>query len=172
MVTKIKYVQSCICQCHCGSACTGCHCQFWSNPDLHHGRHSYAQQVMLNKPVPFLDGAKVVSTHMCDIEIPGIPITLTGHIIPNLSIDSLFGIHVLAKAGCMVTLNSNKCVVKFKGQEILRGYKDPSMNLWTPPLVLRHVQPPNMTMSCPCWPALCWPAPIHALQKVTATAAA
>jgi hypothetical protein len=73
---------------------------------------------------------------MCVIEIPGIPITLTGHIIPNLSIGSLFGIHILAKAGCMVTLNSDNCVLKFKGQEILQGYMTPAQICGPSPLVL------------------------------------
>jgi hypothetical protein len=40
------------------------------------------------------DGRQVLSTHMCDIHIKGLPFPLTGHIIPNLSIASLFGICV------------------------------------------------------------------------------
>jgi hypothetical protein len=42
--------------------------------------------------VSLADGRQVTSTHMCDIKIKGLPITLTGHIIPNLSIALLFGI--------------------------------------------------------------------------------
>ncbi len=37
-------------------------------------------------------GLQVVSTHMCDIHIDALPFVLTGHIIPDLSIASLFRI--------------------------------------------------------------------------------
>jgi len=53
--------------------------------------------------VALADGRIVVSTHMCDIKIDGLPTVLTGHIIPDLSIASLFGIRVLTEAGCTVT---------------------------------------------------------------------
>ncbi len=39
--------------------------------------------------VSLADGREVVSTHMCDIHIDGLPLVLTGHIIPDLSIASL-----------------------------------------------------------------------------------
>jgi hypothetical protein len=52
--------------------------------------------------VVLADGRRVMSTHMCDIIIPGLPTTLMGHIVPELSIASLFGIHVLTEAGCTV----------------------------------------------------------------------
>ncbi len=52
------------------------------------------------------DGRWVLSTHMCDIVIPGLPTTLVGHIIPELSIASLFGIRVLAEAGCTVKFDN------------------------------------------------------------------
>ncbi len=42
--------------------------------------------------VALVDGCQVMSTHMCNIQINGLPVTLTGHIIPNLSIALLFGI--------------------------------------------------------------------------------
>jgi len=44
------------------------------------------------------DGRRVMSTHMCDIIIPGLLTTLVGHIVPELSIASLFGIRVLTEA--------------------------------------------------------------------------
>ncbi len=50
--------------------------------------------------VALADGQIVLSTHMCDIEIDGLPTVLTGHIIPDLSIVSLFGIRVHTEAGC------------------------------------------------------------------------
>jgi hypothetical protein len=65
------------------------------------------------------DGRQVKSMHICDINIPGLPTTLVGHIVPNLAIASLFGIRVLCKAGCTVTFNDDKCNVYFKDKLIL-----------------------------------------------------
>ena len=84
--------------------------------------------------VALADGHKVVSTHMCDVDIPGLPFPLVGHIIPDLSIASLFGIRVLTDVGCTVTFDIDKCVVNFNGREIMRGYKDPTTDLWTLPI--------------------------------------
>ena len=41
------------------------------------------------------DGRKVKSTHECDINIPGLPFMLTGHIVPMLAVASLIGIRPL-----------------------------------------------------------------------------
>ncbi len=84
--------------------------------------------------VALADGRMVLSTHMCDINIDGLPTVLTGHIIPDLSIASLFGIRVLTEAGCMVTFDKNNCIVRYNGAIILRGVKDPATDLWTLPL--------------------------------------
>ncbi len=84
--------------------------------------------------VTLADGQQVWTTNMCDIDIPGLPYTLIGHIIPNLSIACLFGIRVLTAVGCTVTFDNNKCIVTFNGKEILHGYKDPRTDLWTLPL--------------------------------------
>jgi hypothetical protein len=73
-----------------------------------------------------------MSTHMCDIILPGLPTTLVGHIIPELSIASLFGI---TEAGCTVTFDNLKCVVQYNNRTILVGLKDPTMDLWTLPIV-------------------------------------
>jgi hypothetical protein len=40
------------------------------------------------------NGWQVVSTHMCDIHIAGLPFVLTGHFITNLSSTTLYGIQV------------------------------------------------------------------------------
>jgi hypothetical protein len=89
------------------------------------------QPLTINLP----DGRQIKSTHICDINIPGLPTTLTGHIVPNLTIASLFGIRVLCKAGCKVVFDDDKCDVFYQGKLILRGYKDPSTDLWTLPIV-------------------------------------
>jgi hypothetical protein len=76
-----------------------------------------------------------MSTHMCDIIIPGLPTTLVGHIVPELSIASLFEIRVLTEAGCTVKFDIEKCVVKYNGKIILIGMKDPTTDLWTLPII-------------------------------------
>jgi hypothetical protein len=85
--------------------------------------------------VALADGRQVISTHMCDIVIPGLPTTLVGHIVLELSIASLFGIRVLAEAGCTVKFDNQKCVVKYNSKIILVGMKDPMTDLWTLPIV-------------------------------------
>ena len=45
-------------------------------------------QLTINLP----NGKKVVSTHVCDIKIPGLLTMLTGHILPSLKVASLIGI--------------------------------------------------------------------------------
>jgi hypothetical protein len=80
------------------------------------------------------DGSKVTSTHICDIKIPGLPMVLTGHIVPGITIASLIGIRILCKAGCKVIFDNEKCKVFYENNIILRGYKDPTTNLWTLPI--------------------------------------
>jgi len=81
------------------------------------------------------DECRVMSSHMCDIIIPGLPTTLVGHVVPKLSIASLLGILVLTAAGCTVKFDIEKCVVKYNGKIILMGMKDPTTDLWTLPIV-------------------------------------
>ena len=51
------------------------------------------------------DGRKIVSSHICDVRIPGLPTVLTGHIMPDMTTASLFGICILCKAGCKVVFD-------------------------------------------------------------------
>ncbi len=69
------------------------------------------RKTMCPLKVALADRRRVMSTHMCDIIIPGLPTTLVGHIVPGLSIASLFGIRVLTEAGCTVKFDIKKCVV-------------------------------------------------------------
>ena len=64
------------------------------------------------------DGKQVVSTHVCDIYIPGLPTMLTGHIVPSLKVASLIGIRPLCKAGCKVVFDNEKCEVIFNNKVI------------------------------------------------------
>jgi hypothetical protein len=74
-----------------------------------------AKQLTINLP----DGSQVKSTHLCNITIPGLPVVLTGHIVPRLSIASLIGICVLCKAGCKVVFTKNFCDVIHNNKVIL-----------------------------------------------------
>ncbi len=75
------------------------------------------------------DGNKVMLTHICDINIPGLPTVLTGNIVLSLAIASLMGICPLYKAGCTVVIDNKKGDVMIKGKVILHGYNNPTTNL-------------------------------------------
>jgi hypothetical protein len=79
-------------------------------------------------------------THECDINIPGLPCTLTGHIVPTLAVASLVGIRPLCKAGCKVIFDDKKCEVVYKEKVILRGFKDGSTDLWILPIPTKGMQ--------------------------------
>ena len=81
------------------------------------------------------DGRKIFSSHICDVRIPGLPTMLTGHIMPDMTTASLFGIRVLCKAGCKVIFDNEKCQVVYKENIILTGYKDTISDLWTLPIL-------------------------------------
>jgi hypothetical protein len=72
-----------------------------------------------------------MSTHMCDIQIDGLPVTLMGNIILDLSIALLFGIRILTEAGCDIPFTKGDCIVTYDGKIVLRREKDPSTDLWT-----------------------------------------
>jgi hypothetical protein len=89
-----------------------------------------SKQLTINLP----GGSQVKSTHLWDITIQGLPIVLTGHIVPKLLITSLIGIRVLCEAGCKLVFTKNYCNVIYNNKVILRWMKDPSTNVWTLPL--------------------------------------
>jgi hypothetical protein len=93
-------------------------------------KHPATKPLTINLP----DGKQIQSTHVCDIQIPGLPAVLMGHIVPSLSIASLIGIRPLSKAGCKVIFDNKKCDVMFNGVVILRNFENPSTNLWTLPI--------------------------------------
>jgi hypothetical protein len=65
------------------------------------------------------DATKVQSTHICEVTIPSLPVTLTGHIVPEMTMASLLGIRVLCKAGCKVVITNTMCQVIYNGKVIL-----------------------------------------------------
>ena len=72
------------------------------------------------------DGNTVRSTHICDVEIPGLPHVLEGHIVPALNVASLIGIRILCKVGCPVVFNDTACYVKYNGNIIIREQNTPA----------------------------------------------
>jgi hypothetical protein len=118
--------------------------------------HMADHLITITSPV----GSMVVSTHICDITIPGLPTILTGHFVPGITMASLIDIRILCKAGCKVTFDNEKCEVIYKNTLILRGYKDPAMDLWTLPLTLDKIAkttPVEVTISpnsAPCNPVV------------------
>ncbi len=86
------------------------------------------------------DRKKIISTHICDVKIPGLPVTLTGHIVPDMKMASLLGIRILCKAGCEVIFDDQQCCVIFNGTTILMGHKDPASNLWTLPILTEQAR--------------------------------
>ena len=89
------------------------------------------------------DGRQVKSTHICDFIIPGLPKPILGHIVPGLAVASLVGIRPLCKAGCKVAFDDKKCEVIYNGDVILRGFKDPSTDLWTLPIKTKKMWSEN-----------------------------
>jgi len=67
------------------------------------------------------DGKMVKSTHICDLEIPGLPHVLEGHIVPDLTVASLVGIRILCKLGCTVLFTDKACYVFYQEKLILTG---------------------------------------------------
>jgi len=86
------------------------------------------------------EGTVVRSTHVYDYEIPGLPMLLEGHIVPELTVALLIGIRVLCKARCIVFFTDTMCSVKYGGKVILRGYKDLSTDLWILPITPNEVR--------------------------------
>jgi hypothetical protein len=81
------------------------------------------------------DGCKVKSTHTCNIVVSGFPHPFVGHIVPNLAIALLFGIHPLCNAGCIVMFDKDKCNVWYNGKNILTQPQNVSTDLWTLPII-------------------------------------
>ena len=93
------------------------------------------------------DGTVVKSTHICDLEIPGLPHVLEGHIVPKLTVASLVGIRVLCKLGCTVLFTDTACYVIYHGKVILMGYRDPSTDLWVLPITPDAIKIENFRTS-------------------------
>jgi hypothetical protein len=112
-------------------------------------KHLAVKPLTINLP----DGKQIQSTHVCDIQILGLPTVITGHIVSSLSIASLIRIRPLCKAGCKVIFDDEKCDVMFNGVVILRGFKYPSTNLWTLSILTKVCTAPGPTVLprlCPC----------------------
>jgi hypothetical protein len=99
-------------------------------------RRQTKKPLLINLP----NGRKVKSTQECNINIPGLPCTLTDHIVLTLAVASLIGIRPLCKAGCKVIFDDKKCEVVYEEKVILRGFKDASTDLWMLPIPTKGMQ--------------------------------
>jgi len=66
--------------------------------------------------------------------------SIEAHIVPDLTVASLIGIHVLCKAGCIVIFTDKACYVIYGSKVFLTGFKDPSTDLWILPITPDAVQ--------------------------------
>ncbi len=80
--------------------------------------------------INLLDSTMVRSIHVCDLEIPGLPYVLEGHIVPDLTLALLIGIQILCKMGCTVVFTDTACYVRNQGKDILTGYKPIGPTAW------------------------------------------
>jgi hypothetical protein len=87
--------------------------------------------------INLLDGTMVKSMHVCNLEIPGLPYVLEGHIVPDLTVALLIGIQILCKMGCIVVFTDTACYVRYQDKVILTGYKDQSTDLWVLPITVK-----------------------------------
>ena len=72
--------------------------------------------------VKLSDGARVSSTHTCDLAIPEIPAKdRIAHIIPGLAAHSVLSIVQLRNVGCDVSITKIACTVRYRGRLILQG---------------------------------------------------
>ena len=85
------------------------------------------------------DDNKVSLTHICDINIPGLPTILMGLIVLHITMASLIEIRILCKAGWKVGFDKEKCEVFYNNDFILLGYNDPATDLWTLPITYNKV---------------------------------
>ena len=77
----------------------------------------------------------MTSSASATLPIPQLPpAATTGYIIPGLN-KSLISVTKLCAAGCTVLFREDECVVKFKGNEVLRGKKHDKNGLWYIPLL-------------------------------------
>jgi hypothetical protein len=75
-----------------------------------------------------------MSTHTCNIDIPGLSDTATrGHIFAKFA-HALLSIPVLADHGCTTPFTCDAVIVTLKDVVILQGYRDRATGMWTVPL--------------------------------------
>jgi hypothetical protein len=73
------------------------------------GASSSNKQIATNPiSVTLPEGHTIMSTHVCDVKIPGLPTVLTGHILPDMTTATLFGFRILCKVGCTAIFDDDK----------------------------------------------------------------
>jgi hypothetical protein len=125
-----------LCLCSVPTENEGSHHGLGGNSNFHHGGNTRHQQTTNNVPVSSIPSRRQQSNINTHVQYthrwtPGV---LTGHIILELSIASLFGIVVLTKAGCEVHFDKSVCTVWYNNKIILKGGKDKATNIWMLPI--------------------------------------
>jgi hypothetical protein len=78
------------------------------------------------------------SSATATLPIPQLPKEATmGYIIPGLN-KSLISVTKLCATGCTVLFSDEECIVKYKGNEVLRGKKHNKNGLWYVPLLANN----------------------------------
>ncbi len=99
------------------------------------------------------DGRKIMSTHVCDINIPGLPTTLTGHIALNMPLPPSFEVVLYARrATRFYSMTKNTTLFTMEIQQATFGHsrfypmshRPPSM-----PRIYQHLAPVQIV---PCNP--------------------
>jgi hypothetical protein len=81
------------------------------------------------------DGEKLVSTHICRLNVPWLPDEACDtHIVPGLAHTSLISMKILCDTGCKVIYDENTCSVYFNHKMMWIGQREPSTGLWVLPL--------------------------------------
>lgn len=86
----------------------------------------------LNITLP--DGDIIQSTHLGNLNLPGLPdAATTAHIVPGLAHSSLISIKQLCDHGCHVIFTNKDCKVYRKAELVLIGKRHPETGLWIVP---------------------------------------
>ena len=104
--------------------------------------HAHVENIRPTKnplKVVIPDGSKMESTHECDIAWPALPKNATtGHIIPQLTQQSLLSVVKLCDAGCTVTFKHESCIISYNEKIVMYGIKCPRTRLWLVPLNMQQ----------------------------------
>ena len=96
------------------------------------------------------NGARVTSTHTCELDIPMLPTAARrAHIIPNLASHSLISVVTLCNAGCDIAFTKIGCTISYRGRTVLCANKCTRTGLWMIPLTAAPPSVPTPPTDAP-----------------------